>query len=357
MTHPLPDNLPRTLVEWIDAGRRFALVTVLRDAGSTPRKAGTKALIDAEGNLWGTVGGGLLESDTRRMAVEAIASGRPTAFDFRFSGACAAGDDPVCGGTMRLLIDPAPAKHRHAFAESASDLAARRRGVLATTSYEYVNDVIVAWLREKMTPLVATPATDRAVQDAWAREAPQYFHGVLPDVDPQHALEGLAELLVPPPLLLVAGGGHVGRALARQASLLDFEVVVTDDRAEFTDSSLYLQSVKVHRGRFAELVSQWPLNRDTYVAIVGRGHKVDGDALVAVIKSDAGYVGMMGSRRKVALIRKEFLESGMATAEQFDRVHAPIGLDIGAQTVEEIAASIVAELVAVRRGKRPPRGR
>jgi xanthine dehydrogenase accessory factor len=94
------------------------------------------------------------------------------------------------------------------------------------------------------------------------------------------------------------------------------------------------------------------VNRDTYVAIVGRGHKVDADALAAVIGGPAGYIGMMGSRRKVALIRRDFLQAGLATENQFDRVHAPIGLDIGAETVPEIAASIVAEMIAVRRGKR-----
>ena len=114
--------------------------------------------------------------------------------------------------------------------------------------------------------------------------------------------------------------------------------------------------MEVHHGSFRELCARWPLNRDTFVAVVGRGHKVDATALAAVIRESVGYVGMMGSRRKVALLRHEFVESGLATEEQFSRVHAPIGLDIGAQTVEEIAASIVAELVAVRRGKRPQRG-
>lgn len=358
MTHPLPDNLPRTLLDWIDAGRRFALVTVLRDAGSTPRKAGTKALVDADGNLWGTVGGGLLESETRTRALEVIRTGRHTVFDFRFTGCTARGDDPVCGGTMRVLIDPRPDKQRVAFRQWSSELAARRRGVLATdVSF---GDVAMTWCRDHLreAPLRGGEVVGAAISDARAKQSPKYFFAEeKTDLGAKWTVEGLADPIVPPPLLLIAGGGHVGQALARQASLLDFDVVLTDDRPEFADAALFPSKVKVCRGRFAELLGQWPLNRDTYVAIVGRGHKVDGEALAAVIKSDAGYVGMMGSRRKVALIRNEFLESGLATAGQFECVHAPIGLDLGAQTVEEIAASIVAELVAVRRGKRPPRGR
>jgi xanthine dehydrogenase accessory factor len=329
-------------------------VTVLKDSGSTPRKAGTRAIVDASGEMWGTIGGGLLEAEARARALEAIRTGSPVVFDFRFSGCSARGDDPVCGGTMRVLIDPRPDRHLSAFSEWSSELAAGRRGVLATRTA--FGEVAMQWCPDH---ILAEPiwgeAAQLAVQEARAKESAQYFHELLSK--PDEFIEGVADPLRPRPLLLIAGGGHVGQALARQASLLDFDVVVTEDRPEFAEGVRFPAGVDARRGRFAELVAQWPVNRDTYVAIVGRGHKVDADALAAVIKSDAGYVGMMGSRRKIALMRKEFLESGLATAEQFDRVHAPIGLDLGAQTVEEIAASIVGELVAVRRGRRPPRGR
>ena len=97
-----------------------------------------------------------------------------------------------------------------------------------------------------------------------------------------------------------------------------------------------------------------PVTPDTYIALVSRGHLVDSNALAACIHRPAAYVGMMGRRRKVALVRRQFIESGLATAEQFDRVHAPIGLHIGAETVPEIAASIVAQLIEVRRRKASP---
>jgi xanthine dehydrogenase accessory factor len=351
---PLPANLPATLVEWIDAGKPFALVTVLKDAGSTPRKAGTRAIVGAGGEMWGTIGGGLLESEARGKALEAIRTGRPTVFDFKFSGCSARGDDPVCGGTMRVLIDPKPDRHRTALREWSSELAARRRGVVATRVA--FGEVHMHWCPDHiLVKPIWGEAAEVAVRDARTRGSAQYFREVLSERD--EFIEGVADLLPPRPLLLVAGGGHVAQALARQASLLDFDVVVVEDRPEFVEPARFPQGAEVRRGRFAELVGQWPLNRDTYVAIVGRGHKVDGDALAAVIRSDAGYVGMMGSRRKVTLMRRDFLESGLSTAEQFDRIHAPIGLDLGAQTVEEIAASVVAEMVAVRRGRRPPRGR
>src|SRR5688572_15815118 len=97
-THPLNTDIYLKVAEFLREGRRFALAVVMKDAGSTPRKAGTKAIIDEEGNIWGTIGGGLLESDAREAAVVAIKTGSPHIFDFKFSGTCAAEDAPVCGG-------------------------------------------------------------------------------------------------------------------------------------------------------------------------------------------------------------------------------------------------------------------
>src|SRR5882672_10505403 len=106
LTHPVVTDIYQKVAELLRAGERFALAVVMKDAGSTPRKAGTKAIIDEEGSIWGTIGGGLLESDARKMAMEAIRSGKPKVFDFRFAGTSAAEDKPVCGGNMRILIDP-----------------------------------------------------------------------------------------------------------------------------------------------------------------------------------------------------------------------------------------------------------
>jgi xanthine dehydrogenase accessory factor len=234
---------------------------------------------------------------------------------------------------MRVLVDPTCPEQFSAYAAAAEAVRNRRRGTL-TTIVHGGERVDVRWEDSISGP----------------DDAPR-FEASVKGVGPQ--LEELIEPVIPAPLLLISGGGHVGQALARQAVLVGFEVVVVEDREAFSGPSLYPPGVDVRRGRFAELVREWPLNRDSYVAIVGRGHKVDADALAAAIGAPAGYVGMMGSRRKVALLRREFVESGLATAAQFDRVHAPIGLDIGAETVPEIAASIVAEMVAVRRGKRP----
>jgi xanthine dehydrogenase accessory factor len=161
----------------------------------------------------------------------------------------------------------------------------------------------------------------------------------------------LLEPLSPVPRLLISGGGHVGQALARAARLVGFDVIVIEDRAEFSDPSLFGEAIQCRRGAFADVLKEFPIDQDTYVALVGRGHIVDSKALRACLNSPAAYIGMMGSRRKVALVKKDFIDNGLIDEEGWKKIHAPIGLDIGAETVPEIAASIVAELIAVRRKK------
>jgi xanthine dehydrogenase accessory factor len=163
-------------------------------------------------------------------------------------------------------------------------------------------------------------------------------------------MQALLEPVVPRPLLLIAGGGHIGQALARQAVLIGFDVTVLDDRPEFADPARFPESATTRCAPVAESIASFPVARDTYIVIVMRGHRHDAEALEACIHAPAAYIGMIGSTRKAALMRQSFLEPGIATEEELDRVFAPIGLDIGAATVPEIATSIAAQLVAVRRG-------
>jgi xanthine dehydrogenase accessory factor len=129
---------------------------------------------------------------------------------------------------------------------------------------------------------------------------------------------------------------------------LNFEVTVIDDRAEFANKERFPGADHVIVDEIGKSVQDFPISPDTYLVIVTRGHRCDADALRECINSDVAYIGMIGSRRKIKLMRKEFLDQGWATPDQFDRVYAPIGTDIQSKTVEEIAISIAAQLVLVR---------
>jgi xanthine dehydrogenase accessory factor len=152
------------------------------------------------------------------------------------------------------------------------------------------------------------------------------------------------------PRLVIAGAGHVGKALAHLGNLLDFEVMVIDDRPEFASQENVPDADGIVVGDIASAVKEIPDSPENYFVIVTRGHRNDAEALRAALGRGAAYVGMIGSRTKVDLMRREFLDKGWATEEEWGRVRAPIGLEIGSKTVEEIAVSIAAELVRVRAG-------
>jgi len=346
---PPPLEIHQKVVELIDVGRRFALATILRAEGSTPQKVGVKAIIEADGKIWGTLGGGLVEAEAQRRAVEVSQSRLPAVFDFDLADAYSRDAGPICGGTMRILIDPTAAKDRAVYAEAADALRQRRRGVLLTrVRLQTRPEVQVEWFPPEALPAEGHFPGTEAVRSCLAHETPRLFVESSPR--PGESTEVLVEPLIPKPLLLIVGGGHVGQALAQQATLIGFEVTVVDDRPEFVDPALFPPGMTTRCGETAREVAAFPMAADTYVVIVTRGHRHDAAALAACIHSPAAYIGMIGSRRKVELVRKSFIESGLATPEEFDQVFAPIGLEIGAVTVPEIATSIAAELIAVRRG-------
>ncbi len=347
-----PTDIHQRVIEFIDSGRSFAVALILKAEGSTPRKAGVRAIIDKTGKIWGTLGGGKVEAEAQRRAVEVCQSERPIVFDLDLYGANRAADVPICGGAMRILIDPTAAKDRASYAQVAEAAKQRQRGVMLTTARTTAQtEVTSQWFpQEAVSPDAAFPGTDN-IRSCLARERPQLF--TESSKNPDVFTEVLVEPVVPKPLLLIAGGGHIGQALALQANLVGFDVTVIDDRAEFTNPALFPEGTKARCGDIPKQIDALPIAGDTYIVLVTSGHKLDAGALEVCIHKPAAYIGMIGSKRKVALIRENFIESGLATTEEFDRVHAPIGLDIAAVTVPEIAASITAELIAIRRKSNP----
>jgi xanthine dehydrogenase accessory factor len=342
-----PIDVYAKIVELIDSEQPFAVALVLKAEGSTPRKAGVRAAIDGSGKIWGTLGGGIVEAEAQRRAIEACQSGSPLVFDVELQGTDSTNDVPICGGKMRILVDPTAAKDKACYARVAEAIRRRQRGVVLTTARSAERtDVTCQWFSQEAIPLGITLPGAQAIRSCLDHDAVQLFTesaqgpGVLTEV--------LVEAVIPKPLLLIAGGGHVGQAVAIQASLVGFDVTVIDERPEFTDPVLFPEGTRTYCGDMVKQTAAL-IADDTYVVIVTRGHKLDAEVLEACIHSRATYVGMIGSKRKVGLMRRHFIESGLATEQEFDRVFTPIGLDIGAVTVPEIATSITAELIAVRR--------
>jgi len=162
-------------------------------------------------------------------------------------------------------------------------------------------------------------------------------------------IEIFIEPLRPEPRLLVAGSGYVAQALARLAAPLGWRVALVDDRSEFAVAAALPEHAEVHVADIAEWLRERRADAMSAIVIVTRGHRSDEEALRAALESGAGYIGMIGSPSKVRAIFRHLLRAGIPRAD-LERVHAPIGLDLGAETPDEIALSIAAELLLWRRG-------
>lgn len=163
------------------------------------------------------------------------------------------------------------------------------------------------------------------------------------------AYEVMVEIVEAPVALLIVGGGHIGLSLATIGAHVGFSVAVMDDRETYANAERFPMADFVKHGDFTQMIADFPIGTNTYVVMVTRGHKQDETALRAVVNRGAGYVGMIGSKRRVSTVLRHLAEEGFAV-EALERVYTPIGFDIGAETPEEIAVSIMAEIIAVRRG-------
>lgn len=333
----------------------LVLATVARSTGSTPQKAGSSAIFRNGKLLSGTVGGGVAERRVQEKAGECSVTGRSKYLHLVLNSDISDTGEAICGGEIDILIDANPALHRNVYEEISHSRAKREPGVLVTTVEKIsAEDVNVAryWItRQNSSSLPAE------VQDRIASEAKRIIDN--PDLSsfymPDLSLPGeksskmvFLEPVLPLPRLVIAGAGHVGKALSHLGRLLDFEVTVVDDRSEFANSANLPDADNIIVKNIGEALSEIEKDKDTYVVIVTRGHKDDAEALKQCLGSGAFYTGMIGSRTKIARMRTEFLSKGWATEEEWSKIHAPIGIDISSVTVEEIAVSIAAQLVKVR---------
>ena len=326
--------------------QRFALAVVLEAKGSAPQGAGASALFTSKKLIAGTVGGGAIEADVRKKASSALRTAVPLVAGYSLKGK-AAGESGICGGEVRVLIDPCPEKHQNVFDELARSLEAGRPGVLATMVIPRFGGRIA--LKRDWIAAKARSALDNEIVDSFSDGAPRLAK-LRVGRDSGAAEEELLfiEPVFPPSRLVIVGAGHIGRAVSHLGRLLDFEVTVIDDRRQFADRKNLPDADRIIRADFAKALGTVPFTQDTYVVIATRGHEHDAEALRACVRSNAGYIGLVGSRTKIALMREEFLTKRWATLPQFDRIHGPVGLAIGSKTVQEIAVSIAAELARER---------
>jgi xanthine dehydrogenase accessory factor len=336
--------------------RGAVVATIIRQAGASPRHLGTRMLITADGVGLGTIGGGMIEAQVMAEARDVLALGRPRALDFHLTGEDAAETDMLCGGEVTISLNPVSADDRNlarVVDEVDRTLAASDSGLLI----ESVGPGTPGdrWLFiHRDGELIGDPGSE-ALRDGIVNQAPKWLEagepfllagGSLPDQP--------GELFVTPIItrhrMILFGGGHVSLHVARLAKMVGFWLVVADDRPEFANAERFPEADEVWSRDFEGILDGQNVTPNDYLVIITRGHLHDLVVLHQALQTPAEYVGMIGSRRKREVIFKKLREWGVTQAD-IDRVHSPIGLDIGAETPEEIGISIVAELIAFRATK------
>lgn len=338
------ETCARLLVE----GEDVVMTTIVSQSGSAPRTSGTKMLVRRDGSFVGTIGGGLLEAQVLRLAGEVFQTGRPVIREFNLTGADAASMDMICGGRLEVFVDflsAAVPENVQIYRTLGGLLHSRQRALLATqlSTRDGCNDrpnkCLLIQGGQPVGCSLPAGRLERLLPDGRSRY-PQ-----LVQVDGESFL---VEPVSSPGTVYLFGAGHVSQKVARLASFVDFRTVILDDREEFANRQRFPEADDIIvPDDFEQCLKDLPISGDSYLVIVTRGHRYDLTVLAQALQTGAGYIGMIGSSRKREAIYRALRETGVSE-EQLARVYSPIGLPIEAETPEEIAVSIVAELIKVR---------
>jgi xanthine dehydrogenase accessory factor len=363
-----PNQIWSEALRTLERGQPFALATVVNVRGSTPREVGAKMIVREDGQF-GTIGGGCGEAEVFRKArVLLEEGGAPRLAEVDLTGDFDQREIGTCGGIMDVFVDLWSPARDLGVARQLADAAGRSSPAALLTIVDPGSRAEVpAGARAFIDPKdgetegagpLDLPASARA--EILARTADAI--PALLEVDGAGALKpvthleasGGARLFVDPIVgaqrLIIVGAGHIAVPLSTLGAMLGFHVTVIDDRASFANRERFPAADEIIVKPFKAAIESLALDRHCYLISVTRGHAFDEEAVRAALMQPCGFVGMIGSRRRVKATLERIGESGVPSA-RLDDVHAPLGLAIGGETPEEIAISIIAEIIRERRAE------
>ena len=335
----------RQLIGALEGGREQLICQVVETRGSTPRKAGALMVVDPDGGQAGTLGGGCVEAEVKQKAIRRIAQAGAELHTFVLDHDHAWADGLICGGKMAIVAEavrgPGPLAYFRAYWKLLEAGDGFTEAVVVDP--ERVGAELGARFLFDHEGAVAASWPARVVPEGLATQV------VRPSDRPRPGVRGGVALLptLPRVRLVIVGAGHVGQAVAALAVQADFDVWVVDDRHQYANAERFPDARRLVVGPLDRVLPALEVTPRTYALIVTRGHGHDQEALYHLAPTPAPYVGLIGSRRKIRLIFESLREMGVSESA-LGRVAAPVGFDIGSQTVPEIAISIVAELIARR---------
>ncbi len=352
----------RQVKQFVEEGETLAICTIVSTLGSTPREVGAKMVVTASGEILGTVGGGCGEAEVRREAVQVIRSRKPTIVKVELMDDIESDSPAVCGGILNVFVDPWW-KDMPATCENLADglVKVAEDGVAAVMATvikaENCDDVAPGekCLIRDGVPRIGNIRNEALLQavlkEAENRLRREESRQVTLDL-PGTAAKVEVFLDVMPAIrkVIIVGAGHLAIPLVRFAKILGFHITVLDDRVMYANRERFPDVDEVLVGDMAETLRGIEITPQTYIVLITRGHQFDEPCLREVIHSPAKYIGMIGSKRRIKACFIRFRDEEGIPEELLNRVYAPIGLDIKAESPEEIALSIISEMIKVRRG-------
>jgi xanthine dehydrogenase accessory factor len=346
--------LLQEIERWLENGEEVALATVVGVRGSSPRPAGARLAVTRSGRMSGAVSAGCVESDVHRRAIEVLDRGVAEIVRFSVSEAPELEVGLSCGGSIDVLIEPFVAGDI-AWRDLAAALAEEKPVVLAEIVEPLALRGTKLTLRETKHSLDDSLPVD--LRAAILEESRVLLRGQ-GGSSTVRASSGdgdcvtFLEAFLPEPHLYIVGATEIGVALAKLARVMGLRVTVVDPRSAYAKRERFDASVEIKAVWPSEALAAVNLGRHVSIVTLTHDAKLDIPALGAALRSDAGYIGALGSRRTHEK-RKQSLEAEGFAKEDIARVHGPVGLDLGGKAPEEIALSIVAEIVAARHGRDP----
>ncbi|WP_052506979.1 XdhC family protein [Desulfonatronovibrio magnus] len=315
-------------------GRQVVSAVICSRTGSAPRSPGARMLMTRDGTVMGSVGGGVLESEVIACMKEILEHGQAGIRHFSLSASQASKEGLICGGNIDVLMERIdPELDSVVLYEEILKRLGQARDVHFITVLDKNSIRRMLWPGNSGIPDYVLGAIDRPYNTKLFWKDDQAW---------------VMNCLRAQPELFIFGAGHVGRHTALLSAQVGFEVTILDDRQEFADPKQFPSQIKAwHISEFSHFLEKISISRSAFVLIMTRGHAHDAEVLSQVLKTPACYIGMIGSVRKRDAIFSSLSLAGVKQ-ENLSRVHCPVGLSIGAETPEEIAVSVVAQLIQVR---------
>jgi xanthine dehydrogenase accessory factor len=316
-------------------------------------------LILEDGTIVGTIGGGMLENRVIEEGRKIFSTLKPSLISHKMQGADVDANEMICGGNADIFLEPIypdNLSHLHIFKEIMEVIKRGGSGLLVTVlnpdrwSTANIPKMFIKSGNKKFGSLLGVDEIDEVIQKNMGSMIAERLPQVAAIKDSEgNRLDVSIEPVISDPVVYIFGGGHVSRQIGPIAHLVGFEVVVIDDRKEFSIPENFPYAKEVITGSFENIMERLPINDSSYLVIVTRGHSHDTTVLIQALETPAKYIGMIGSKRKTRIIFDKLIKDGFSK-ERIDAVYSPIGVDISAETPEEIAVAIVGELIKVRAG-------